>query len=84
MFTTVIEVCSHDRWYVYDKVANSVDALLAGKAVTAQLRKYSNGRMVVSSQYVETAQQPVPVGDGSAVDLDWIDDLFKAAQQDIK
>ncbi|DBB17921.1 TPA: PFAM ATPase associated with various cellular activities (AAA) [Trebouxia sp. C0006] len=84
LFATVIEVCSHDRWYVYDKVANSVDALLAGKAVTAQLRKYSNGRMVVSSQYVETAQQPVPAGDGTAVDLDWIDDLFEAAQQDMK
>ena len=69
---------------MYDKVANSVDALLAGKAVTAQLRKYSHGRMVVSSQYIETAQQPLPVGDGSTVDLDWIDDLFKAAQQDIK
>jgi len=40
--------------------------------------------MVVSSQYIETAQQPLPVGDGSTVDLDWIDDLFKAAQQDIK
>lgn len=65
---------------MYDKVANSVDALLAGKAVTAQLRKYSNGSMVVSSQYVETAQQPVPAGDGTAVDLDWIDDLFEAAQ----
>ena len=73
-------MCSHDKWYVYDKVANSVDALLAGKAVTAQLRKYSNGSMVVSSQYVETAQQPVPAGDGTAVDLDWIDDLFEAAQ----
>ncbi len=84
MFATVIEVCSHDRWYVYDKVANSVDALLAGKAVTAQLRKYNNGRMVVSSQYVEAAQQPVPGGDGSAVDLDWIDDLFEAAQEDMK
>ena len=73
-------MCSHDRWYVYDKVANSVDALLAGKVVTAQLRKYSNGRMVVSSQYVKTAQQPLPVGDGSAVDLDWMDDLFEVAQ----
>ncbi|DBA87662.1 TPA: hypothetical protein ACH3X1_004669 [Trebouxia sp. C0004] len=84
LFATVIEVCSHYRWYVYDKVANSVDALLAGKAVRAQLRKYSNGRMVVSSQYIETAQQPLPVDDGSAVDLGWIDDLFEAAQEDIK
>lgn len=84
LFATVIEVCSHDRWYVYDKVANSVDALLAGKVVTAQLRKYCNGRMVVSSQYVKTAQQPLPVGDGSTVDLDWMDDLFEVAQQDMK
>ncbi|DBA71324.1 TPA: PFAM ATPase associated with various cellular activities (AAA) [Trebouxia sp. C0005] len=83
LFATVIELCSHDRWYVYDKVANRVDRLLAGKAVTAQLRKYSNGRMVVSSQYVETAQQPLPSGDGRAANLNWIDDLYEAAQQDM-
>lgn len=68
---------------MYDKVANRVDRLLAGKAVTAQLRKYSNGRMVVSSQYVETAQQPLPSGDGRAANLNWIDDLYEAAQQDM-
>ena len=33
MFQTVLEMHSHEEWYVYTDVIRVVDALLAGKAV---------------------------------------------------
>lgn len=79
LFGTVVEVCSHDKWYVHTDVARNVDALLAGKGVSVQRREYTNGRMIASSQYIETDHQQGSTIGGDTGSLNWIDDLFQAA-----
>ena len=44
MFHNIVEMHSREKWLVHTDVANSVDALLAGKSARAQLREYLNGK----------------------------------------
>lgn len=79
MFQYVIEMHSHEEWHVYTNVTSSVDALLAGKAASVQLRRHLHGKMVVTNQ--ETASQDSGQKIASSNDsAGWIDDLLLASQ----
>lgn len=79
MFQYVIELHSHEEWHVYTDVTRSVDALLAGKAASVQLRRHLHGKMVVTNQ--ETASQDSAQKQASSSDsASWIDDLLHASQ----
>ena len=47
VFTCLVEVLAHDRWRVHPHVASSVDAMLAGRQPSTQLRMHKNDKLVV-------------------------------------
>ena len=46
-FSCLVEVLSHTTWRVHLNVAASVDALLANKQPTTQLRQHRDGKLIV-------------------------------------
>ena len=46
-FSCLVEVLSHTTWRVHPNVAASVDALLANKQPTTQLRQHKDGKLIV-------------------------------------
>ena len=46
-FSCLVEVLSHTTWRVHLNVAASVDALLANKQPTTQLRQHKDGKLIV-------------------------------------
>ena len=79
MFHTVVEMHSHEEWYVYTDVTRSVDALLAGKAASVQLRRHLHGRMLVTNQQTGS-QEPSQRQTKSTAGSDWISDLLHASK----
>ena len=77
MFHTIVEMHSRDQWVVYSNVADSVNALLAGKTARAQLRRQLNGKIVIKMH------DPSGQGDVKTASLDadsWIQDLYDIKQ----
>ena len=46
-FSCLVEVLDHSTWRVHSNVAVSVDALLANKKPTTQLRQHKDGKLIV-------------------------------------
>ena len=79
MFQTVVEMHSHEEWYVYTDVTRSVDALLAGEAASVQLRRHLDGKMLVTNQ--QTAGQDLTQKQDRSNDgASWISDLLHASK----
>ena len=79
MFQTVVEMHSHEEWHVYTNVAESVDALLAGKATPVQLRRHINGKMVITTQELASHGSDKKQTRRKA-HSSWIDDLFHCSR----
>lgn len=79
MFQTVIEMHRHNHWHVYSRVAESVDALLAGKAASGQLRKQLHGKMIVTVQSA-CNQSAITSRQGDKNSGRWVDNLFHTSK----
>ena len=52
VFTCLVEVLAHDCWRVHPHVASSIDAMLAGRQPSTQLRMHKNDKLVVRFETV--------------------------------
>ena len=68
---------SYNKWRVYLNVAASVDALLANKQPTTQLRMHKEGKLIVR---FETPSPPTPAGVLSQAAEPWLVSLFHTAK----
>ena len=78
-FTCLVEVLAHDRWRVHPHVASSVDAMLAGRQPSPQLRMHQNDKLVVR---FETAVADNSLCDSavSNAQSSWLANLSSLAQ----
>ena len=76
-FSCLVEVLDHNKWRVHLNVAASVDALLANKHPTTQLRMHKEGKLIVR---FETPSPPTPAGVLSQAAEPWLVSLFHTAK----
>ena len=76
-FSCLVEVLDHNRWRVHPNVAASVDAILANKQPTTQLRMHKDGKLIVRFE------TPTPLSPSASLTQDavpWLMNLFDLAK----
>ncbi len=79
VFTCLVEVLAHDCWRVHPHVASSVDAMLAGRQPSTQLRMHKNDKLVVRFETV-VADNSLCDSAVSNAQSSWLANLSSLAQ----